>query len=96
MRKTRHDWRERTDTGENRLWRATKHGRRWTLSSRLQRSEDEFRAHGLDDLHGLTLLRGVLENKYRRRRVPWEDVVAIDALIEAAGGAVPGGEGEEE
>ena len=21
-----HDWKDRTDTGENRLWRATKHG----------------------------------------------------------------------
>ena len=86
MRMKRHDWRERTESGENRLWRATKYGGNWAIYSRLQRSEDEFVEHGIDDLHALQQLRQVLFNKYQRRRLPWEDVVKIDAMIEEAGG----------
>ena len=83
----RHDWREQTETGEKRLWRATKHGRRWAIYSRLQKSEDGFVEHSLDELDALRQLREVLFNKYQRQRVPWEDVVTIDGFIEEAGGA---------
>lgn len=93
MRVKRHDWRERTDGGENRLWRATKHGGKWTIASRLQKSEDQFQQHGLDELHALLQLRRVLFNKYQRGRLPWGDVVTIDGMIEAAGGTPPEVEG---
>ena len=95
MRKKRHDWRERTESGENRLWRATKYGGKWAIYSRLQRSEDEFVEHGLDDLHALLQLREVLFNKYQRRRLPWEDVERIDSLIESAGSSTASGGGGE-
>ncbi len=79
-----HDWRERTDTGENRLWRATKHGGRWAFMSRLQRSEDDWTRHETMRVEDLRQLREVLFNKYQRRRLPWEDVVTIDQMIEEA------------
>ena len=77
-----HDWRVRTETGENRLWRATKHGGKWSFMSRLQRSEEEWTAHEHMGLEELQKAREVLFNKYQRRRLPWEDVVQIDAMIE--------------
>ena len=40
-----HDWKDRTETGENRLWRATKHGGEWKFMSRLQKSEEGWTDH---------------------------------------------------
>ncbi|MEC7638329.1 MAG: hypothetical protein ACPHOG_00140 [Verrucomicrobiales bacterium] len=77
-----HDWKERTDTGENRLWRATKHGGNWKFMSKLQRSEDEWTTHEKMEIEDLKIFREVLFNKYQRRRIPWEDVVTIDNMIE--------------
>ena len=77
-----HDWKDRTDTGENRLWRATKHGGDWKFMSRLQKSEEGWTTHEKMEIEDLKLFREVLFNKYHRRRIPWEDVVAIDNMIE--------------
>ena len=77
-----HDWKDRTDTGENRLWRATKHGGDWKFMSRLQKSEEGWATHEKMEIEDLKLFREVLSNKYQRRRIPWEDVVAIDNMIE--------------
>ena len=77
-----HDWKDRTDTGENRLWRATKHGGDWKFMSRLQKSEEGWTTHEKMEIEDLKLFREVLFNKYQRRRIPWEDVVAIDSMIE--------------
>lgn len=77
-----HDWKDRTDTGENRLWRATKHGGDWKFMSRLKKSEEGWSTHEKMDIEDLKLFREVLFNKYQRRRIPWEDVVAIDNMIE--------------
>lgn len=77
-----HDWKDRTVTGENRLWRATKHGGDWKFMSRLQKSEEGWTTHEKMEIEDLKLFREVLFNKYQRRRIPWEDVVAIDNMIE--------------
>ena len=77
-----HYWKDRTDTGENRLWRATKHGGDWKFMSRLQKSEEGWTTHEKMEIEDLKLFREVLFNKYQRRRIPWEDVVAIDNMIE--------------
>ena len=77
-----HDWKDRTDTGENRLWRATKHGGDWKFMSRLQKSEEGWTTHEKMEIEDLKLFREVLFNKYQRRRIPWEDVVAIVNMIE--------------
>ena len=73
---------DRSDTGENRLWRATKHGGDWKFMSRLQKSEEGWTTHEKMEIEDLKLFREVLFNKYQRRRIPWEDVVAIDNMIE--------------
>ena len=50
--------------------------------SRLQRSEEGWTEHDEISLEDLQKMREVLFNKYQRRRLPWEDVVQIDAMIE--------------
>ena len=50
--------------------------------SRLQRSEEQWTEHEDISIEDLQKAREVLFNKYQRRRLPWEDVVQIDAMIE--------------
>jgi len=52
--------------------------------SRLHHSEDDWTPHETMLADELRQLREVLFNKYQRRRVPWEDVVTIDTMIEEA------------
>ena len=80
---TRHAWRERTDDGELRFVRATRHGRSWSLQSKLK-SEDEWTTLDPIPLADLRELRDVLWRKYQRRRASYEDVQQIDALLEEA------------
>ena len=79
-----HAWRERTEDGELRFVRATKHGAAWTLQSKLK-SEEHWTMHdpiGLDDLNQL---RDVIQRKYQRRRATLADMQHIDDLIAEAG-----------
>ena len=79
----KHEWRENTDEGAIRLVRASRHGGKWQLRSRLKSDAEwtEFPVIPLDDLE---TLREILEKKYRRNRVPHDQVLEVDALIEAA------------
>jgi hypothetical protein len=89
-----HEWHDRDETaGERRYFRAAKFGRRWTVLTTLK-SEPDW--HRLDPvpLPVLEALRDLLANKYQRRRVPYEDVVAIDGMVVAAGGVSTITEGE--
>ena len=36
------------------------------------------------EINELKTFREVLFNKYQRRRIPWDDIVKIDAMIEEA------------
>ena len=96
----RHDWRELTEDGDKRLWRATKHGGVWKLYSRMKSSDDEFQRHDPMSLDELRMLREVLFNKYQRKRLPWGDIEKMDAMIEDAekveNEAAPAGEVVEE
>jgi len=65
-----------------RFVRATKHGRVWTVQSRLK-SEEHWTIHDPVDLSHLRQLRDLLWRKYQRKRVPFEDVQQIDELIES-------------
>lgn len=75
----RHEWRERTGEGL-RFYRAEYHASRWRLSTRLKDDEDWERKEGLSR-EEWTKLRGILWNKYQRKRVPWEFVERIDRMI---------------
>lgn len=81
-----HEWFERDEAaGERRYFRAGKFGKNWHVKTTLKSAPD------WDDLDPvprdiLEALREQLMNKYQRRRIPYEDVVAIDKMVVAAGG----------
>ncbi len=77
----KHEWRERTDEGELRFWRASLFGGNWTLHSRLKH-EEEWNDHSPMSLEQVTALREVLFRKYQRRRCAWEEVEKLDRMIE--------------
>ena len=78
---TKHEWRERTEDGELRYMRATKHGRLWNLQSRLK-SEEYWTNHDPISRPDLEQLRDLIWRKYQRKRASYEDVQQIDALLE--------------
>jgi hypothetical protein len=79
----RHEWRETTEEGQVRLVRVTRLGNQWKLQSKLK-SDDEWTHCPTISLEDLETLRDLLENKQQRRRVPYEHVLEVDALIEVA------------
>ena len=80
---SKHEWRENTDDGDVRFVTAKRHGGKWKLQTRLK-SEEDWTQLGVMPLEDLQYLREVLWNKYQRRRVPYEHVLEIDALIKSA------------
>jgi hypothetical protein len=81
-----HEWHEQDEeAGERRYFRAGKFGKKWHVKTTLKSDED------WEELNPVPLLiledlRQQLANKYQRRRVPYEDVVAIDDMVVEAGG----------
>lgn len=81
-----HEWFDHDEeANERRYFRAGKFGRRWSVITTLK-SEPDWTPMEPVTLPVLEALRTLLENKYARRRVPWEDIVTVDRLVEAAGG----------
>ncbi len=81
----KHEWRENTDEGEIRLVTATRHAGKWKFRSRLK-SEAEWTHLEVIPLDDLENLHEVLWNKYQRRRVPHDQVLEVEALIQRARG----------
>ncbi|MFK7768885.1 MAG: hypothetical protein AB8B55_16815 [Mariniblastus sp.] len=79
----KHEWRENTEDGEKRLVTATRHGGKWKLRSRLK-SDAEWTEHPVISLEDLESLKEIIENKYQRSRLPYDQVLEIDALIAKA------------
>ncbi len=77
---SKHEWRERTDEGELRFVRASKHGGHWTFQSKLK-SEEHWTDHDPVALDDLVSFRDVLWRKYQRRRASYEDVQQVDEMI---------------
>ncbi len=80
---SKHEWRENTSEGDIRLVTATRQAGKWKLRARLK-SEEDWTLLSVMTLEDLEYLREVLWNKYQRRRVPYEHVLEIDALIKVA------------
>lgn len=81
-----HEWHEQDeDAGERRFFRARKFGNSWEIKTTLK-SEEDWHYPKPVPLPLLEALRAQLENKYARRRVPWEHLQSVDKLVAAAGG----------
>lgn len=76
----KHEWRETTDEGAIRLVTATRHGGKWKLRSKLK-SDEEWTLHAALTLEDLETLHEILTKKYQRKRVPYEQVLELDAMI---------------
>jgi hypothetical protein len=81
-----HEWHERDpEAEETRYYRASKFGKKWTVMTTLK-SEEDWTKYDPIPLEVLESLRDVLVKKYQRRRIPYEDLLVINQMSEAAGG----------
>lgn len=79
----KHEWREKTEEGEVRLVTATRHAGKWQLQSRLK-SEDGWTKFPDIPLEDLESLHEILANKYQRNRLPYDQVLEVEAMIAKA------------
>jgi hypothetical protein len=79
----KHEWRETTEEGATRLVTATRHGGKWKLRARLK-SDTEWTQYDHMPLDDLEMLHEIMSNKYERQRVPYEQVLEVEAMIKAA------------
>lgn len=78
---TKHEWHERTPEGEVRYITASKHLGKWRFQTCLKTDERWTLLETLP-LEELKQLRVILWKKYQRKRLPYEHVLEIDAMIE--------------
>jgi len=76
-----HVWKSTNEDGEKREVRAEKFGGQWRFQSKLKADEHwtYYEAPQLDDL---VELRDILWRKYQRKRLPWDDIAAVDKMIQ--------------
>jgi len=77
-----HVWKETTPDGERREVRAVKFGNNWRIQSKL-RDEETWTYHDEPSLEDWRQLHDILFRKYQRKRLPYEDVQAIERKIKA-------------
>ena len=77
----KHEWRERTESGEQRSVRASHHAGKWTFEARLK-SEPSWTLLDPVPLDDLRELLDVIERKYQRGRLPHDQIVKLRELIE--------------
>ena len=79
--RNQHVWKTVTAEGEKREVRAEKFGGRWRIQAKLKHEQHwtYYEAPLLDDL---VQLRDILWRKYQRKHLAWEDIAAVDKLIE--------------
>lgn len=82
-----HEWRSTTADGEKRELRAEKFGKKWRVLAKLK-GEEKWTYHDSPLLEDLIELRVIIWRKYQRKRVSYDDVVAIDRLITERGGTL--------
>lgn len=85
-----HVWKTKTADGEKREVRASKFGKRWNLQAKIK-GDEAWTYYDDPPLDDLLELRDVLWRKYQRKHLSWDDIAAIDRMIEDRGGAAPTG-----
>lgn len=80
-----HEWKSTTAEGEKREIRAEKFGGRWRLQAKIK-GEEQWTYYDSPSVEDLAELRELLWRKYQRRKLPYEDVQAVEALIRDRGG----------
>lgn len=75
-----HQWKEKTSEGLQKEVRARLFAGRWKIQSRFK-GDAFWTVHDPPSLPDLQALREILFNKYRRKRVPYEQVETIDRWL---------------
>ncbi len=75
----RHEWRE-TEGDETHYWRADHHGGRWKFSEKPPGERHWSKIDSPKTEHW-EALRGVLFNKYQRKRCSWNLIAKIDKIL---------------
>ncbi len=83
-----HVWKTRTEDGDKREVRAEKFAGHWRIQGKLQHDEN-WTYYDVPPMEDLIELRDILWRKYQRKRLPFEDVAAVDRIIKERGGVVP-------
>ena len=83
-----HVWKTKTEEGEKREVRAERFGGRWRLQAKVK-GEDNWTYYDVPLLADLVELHDVVWRKYQRKRLPHDDLIAIEKLIVEQGGEVP-------
>lgn len=93
MRNT-HVWKHSTEDGGKREVRAEKFGAKWRIQAKLKHDE-RWTYYEEPELADLIELRRVLWNKYQRKHLAFEDVAAVEKMIEDRGGTWKESDGED-
>lgn len=83
-----HVWKTKTEEGEKREVRAERFGGRWRLQAKVK-GEESWTYYDAPLLADLLELHDVVWRKYQRKRLPHDDLIAIEKLIVEQGGEVP-------
>ena len=83
-----HVWKTVTEEGQKREVRAEKFAGQWRIQAKL-RDEENWTYYDVPLVEDLIELRDILWRKYQRKRLPFEDVSAIDKIIRERGGVIP-------
>lgn len=86
-----HIWKAVGEDGRKREVRAERFGKQWKFQA-LAKGDESWTYYDVPLMEDLQELRDVLWRKYQRKRLPWDDVAAIDQMIRDRGGEVPSGE----
>ncbi len=83
-----HAWKTTNSDRETREVRAEKFGGRWRFQAKA-RGDEAWTYYDTPTDEDLAELRDVLWRKYQRKRLSFDDVAAIDKMIEQRGGLKP-------
>ncbi len=90
----RFEWKVRGEDGGIWRWRADRHGANWVLNMQAPGGEKPWESVEPPPRAVLEELRESMFRKYQRRRVPWEYVQEIEAMLEKLRGRPEEGAGE--
>ena len=85
--RNQHVWKTTAANGDKREVRAEKFGGHWRIQAKFK-GEDTWTYYDAPLLEDLIALHDVLFRKYQRKRLPYEDVAAVEKLIRDRGGAI--------
>lgn len=86
--RNQHVWQTTTTEGGKREVRAEKFGGNWRIQAK-RKDESNWTYYDSPLIEDLLALHDVLFRKYQRKRLPYEDVAAVEKMIRDRGGEIP-------